>query len=114
MELGKEFLQQAKERKVKFLLPVDHVVTDKFDATARTMAVGEGQPIPFEMMALDIGPKTIALFAEEISTAETIIWNGPLGRFEMAPFANGTMKISEFVAGNIAPVWLPCPGAPPP
>jgi phosphoglycerate kinase len=106
LELAKELLQQAKERKVKFLLPVDHVVTDKFDATARTMAIGEGQPIPFEMMALDIGPKTIALFAEEISMAETIIWNGPMGVFEMAPFANGTMKIAEAVAENIGAVSI--------
>jgi len=106
LELAKELLQQAKDRKVKFLLPIDHVVTDKFDATARTMAIGEAQPIPFEMMALDIGPKTIALFAEEISMAETIIWNGPMGVFEMAPFANGTMKIAEAVAENIGAVSI--------
>ena len=91
---------------MKFLLPVDHVVTDKFDATARSVAIGEGQPIPLEMMALDIGPKTIALFAEEISMAETIIWNGPMGVFEMAPFANGTMKIAEAVAENIGAVSI--------
>jgi phosphoglycerate kinase len=106
LELAKELLQQAKDRKVKFLLPIDHVVTDKSDATARTMAIGEGQPIPFEMMALDIGPKTIALFAEEISMAETIVWNGPMGVFEMAPFANGTMKIAEAVAENIGAVSI--------
>ncbi len=105
-ELAKQLLQQAKDRKVKFLLPIDHVVTDKFDATARTMAIGEGQVIPLEMMALDIGPKTIALFAEEISMAETIIWNGPMGVFEMAPFANGTMKIAEAVAENIGAVSI--------
>jgi phosphoglycerate kinase len=58
------------------------------------------------MMALDIGPKTIALFAEEISMAETIIWNGPMGVFEMAPFANGTMKIAEAVAENIGAVSI--------
>ena len=104
--LAKQLLQQAKDRKVKVLLPIDHVVTDKFDATARTMAIGEGQVIPLEMMALDIGPKTIALFAEEISMAETIIWNGPMGVFEMAPFANGTMKIAEAVAENIGAVSI--------
>jgi phosphoglycerate kinase len=104
--LAKQLLQQAKDRKVKFLLPIDHVVTDKFDATARSAAIGEGQVIPSEMMALDIGPKTIALFAEEISMAETIIWNGPMGVFEMAPFANGTMKIAEAVAENIGAVSI--------
>jgi phosphoglycerate kinase len=106
LELATQLLQQAKDRKVKFLLPIDHVVTDKFDATARTQAIGEGQVIPLEMMALDIGPKTIALFAEEISMAETIIWNGPMGVFEMAPFANGTMKIAEAVAENIGAVSI--------
>jgi phosphoglycerate kinase len=104
--LAKQLLQQAKDRKVKFLLPIDHVVTDKFDSTARTMAIGEGQVIPLEMMALDIGPKTIVLFAEEISMAETIIWNGPMGVFEMAPFANGTMKIAEAVAENIGAISI--------
>jgi phosphoglycerate kinase len=106
LELAKQLLQQAKDRKVKFLLPIDHVVTDKFDAAARTVSIGEGEPIPLEMMALDIGPKTIALFAEEISMAETIIWNGPMGVFEMAPFANGTMKIAEAVAENIGAVSI--------
>ena len=106
LELAKQLLQQAKASKVKFLLPIDHVVTDKFDATSRTMAIGEGQAIPFEMMALDIGPKTIALFTEEISMAETIVWNGPMGVFEMAPFANGTMKIAEAVAENIGAVTI--------
>ena len=90
----------------RLLLPIDHVVTDKFDATARTVAIGEGQVIPLEMMALDIGPKTIALFSEEISMAETIVWNGPMGVFEMAPFANGTMKIAEAVAENIGAVSI--------
>ena len=104
--LAKQLLQQAKDRKVKFLLPIDHVVTDRFEATARTMAIAEGQVIPSEMMALDIGPKTIEVFAEEISMAETIIWNGPMGVFEMAPFANGTMKIAEAVAENIGAVSI--------
>jgi phosphoglycerate kinase len=104
--LAKQLFQQAKDRKVKFLLPIDHVVTDKFDSTARAMAIGEGQVIPLEMMALDIGPETIVLFAEEISMAETIIWNGPMGVFEMAPFANGTMKIAEAVAENIGAISI--------
>jgi phosphoglycerate kinase len=106
LELAKQLLQQAKEKNVKFLLPIDHVVADKFDATARTIAIGEGHVIPFEMMALDIGPKTVALFAEEISMAETIVWNGPMGVFEMTPFAKGTMKIAEAVAENIGAVSI--------
>ena len=106
LELAQQLLAQAKASKVKFLLPIDHVVTDKFDATARSVAIGEGQVIPLEMMALDIGPKTVALFSEEISMAETIVWNGPMGVFEMAPFANGTMKIAEAVAENIGAVSI--------
>jgi len=106
LELAKQLLQSAKDKKVKFLLPIDHVVANKFDATAKAQAIDEGQVIPFEMMALDIGPKTIELFAEEISMAETIVWNGPMGVFEMAPFAKGTMKIAEAVAENIGAVSI--------
>jgi phosphoglycerate kinase len=106
LELGRQLLQQAKTNKVKFLLPVDHIVADKFDAAARTQAIGEGQPIPDDMMALDIGPNTITLFADEISCAATIVWNGPMGVFEMAPFANGTMKVAEAVAENIGAISI--------
>ncbi len=106
LDLAKQLLQQAQSNKVKFLLPLDHVVADRFEATARTQAIGEGQPIPADMMALDIGPKTIELFCEEISLAETIVWNGPMGVFEMAPFANGTMKIAEAVAENVGAVSI--------
>ena len=106
LDLAKQLLQLAQNNKVKFLLPIDHVVADRFEATARTQAIGEGQAIPADMMALDIGPKTVELFAEEISLAETIIWNGPMGVFEMAPFANGTMKVAEAVAENIGAVTI--------
>ncbi len=106
LELAKQLLEQAKTNKVKFLLPVDHVVADRFEATAKPQPVGVGQAIPAEMMALDIGPKTIERFSEEISLAQTIVWNGPIGVFEMAAFANGTMKIAEAVAENIGAVSI--------
>jgi phosphoglycerate kinase len=106
LDLATQLLKQAKTNKVKFLLPVDHVVADRFDAAARTQVIAEGQPIPPDMMALDIGPKTIALFTEEISCAETIVWNGPMGVFEMAPFASGTMKVAEAVAENVGAVSI--------
>jgi phosphoglycerate kinase len=106
LDLASQLLKQAKTSKVKFLLPVDHIVADRLDAAARTQAIDEGQAIPNNMMALDIGPKTIALFTEEISCAETIVWNGPMGVFEMAPFANGTMKIAEAVAENVGAVSI--------
>jgi len=100
IELAKQLLQEAKTRKLKFLLPVDHVVADKIDANARVQKVDEGQAIPADMMALDIGPKTVAKFAEEIGRARTIVWNGPMGVFEVAPFAKGTFAVARAVAEN--------------
>jgi len=100
IELARELLQQAKTHKVKFLLPTDHVIADRVEANALTKVVSAGQPIPPNMMALDIGPETIETFAEEISKARTIVWNGPMGVFEMPPFARGTFKIAHAVAEN--------------
>jgi len=100
IELARNLLAQAKERKLKFLLPVDHIAADRVEANAITKTIAEGQPIPDNLIALDIGPKTIDMFAEEVSRARTIVWNGPMGVFEMAPFARGTFKIAEAVAEN--------------
>ena len=98
--LAKSLLQQAKAHKIKFLLPTDHVIADRVDAGAVTKIVGPTQPIPDNMMALDIGPETIETFSEEIARARTIVWNGPMGVFEMPPFAKGTNKIANAVAEN--------------
>ena len=100
VELAKETLAQAKAHNAKFLLPVDHVVADKMEAGARIQNIGEGQPIPADMVALDIGPKTIEMFSDEISDARTIVWNGPMGVFEIEAFAKGTKKIAHAVADN--------------
>ncbi|MGA7685442.1 MAG: phosphoglycerate kinase [Terriglobales bacterium] len=100
VQLAKELLQQAKTRKVKFLLPTDHVIADRVDANALTKIVGPGQPIPDNMMALDIGPETIETFSDEIARARTIVWNGPMGVFELPPFSKGTTKIANAVAEN--------------
>ncbi len=100
LDLARQLLKDAKEHQVKFLLPVDHVVSDKLDASARAQAVDVGQEIPADKMALDIGPKSIAAFAEEISSARTIVWNGPMGVFEVPQFAKGTFKIAQAVADN--------------
>ena len=93
-------MEDAKKRNLKFLLPVDHIVAEKIDANAPVQTIGKGQPIPANMMALDIGPETIELFSEEVSTARTIIWNGPMGVFELAPFSKGTFKLAQAVADN--------------
>src|SRR5580693_810507 len=100
VDLAKSLLAEAKKRNVKLLLPVDHVVAMKPEANAVVQQIGEGQPIPADKMALDIGPKTIELFCEEISDARTIIWNGPMGVFEIPGFSRGTFKIAHAVADN--------------
>ena len=92
VELAKELLAEAKKRNVKFLLPVDHVVAMKPEPNAVVQQIGEGQPIPADKMALDIGPKTIELFSEEISSARTIVWNGPMGVFEVPGFSKGHIQ----------------------
>jgi len=93
-------LAKAEARGVKFLLPVDHVLTDKFDARARTQVFSGTEDFPADLMALDIGPDTAELFALEIARAQTILWNGPMGVFELAPFAHGTNAVAEAVAAN--------------
>jgi len=100
IQLAKDLLQQAKARKVKFLLPTDHVIADRVEANALTKIVGRGQSIPDNMMALDIGPETTETFCEEIGRARTVVWNGPMGVFEMPPFAKGTKKVAQAVADN--------------
>jgi phosphoglycerate kinase len=100
LELAGKLLEDAKKRDVRILLPIDHIVAAKMEVTAPTRTIGEGQPIPDDMMGFDIGPKTAELFAEEISRAATIVWNGPMGVFEMTPFSRGTFKIAEAVAEN--------------
>ncbi len=100
LELARQLLQEAKTRKLKLLLPIDHVAADKVDANAHVTRIDQGQPIPANLMALDIGPKTVEMFEEEIARARTILWNGPMGVFEMSPFAKGTFKIAHAVADN--------------
>jgi phosphoglycerate kinase len=100
LELAKQTLEQAKTRKLKFMLPVDHIVADKFEATAKPSIVEEGQAIPADMMGLDIGPRTREMFADQVAAARTIVWNGPMGVFEMEPFAKGTLAVAQAVAEN--------------
>jgi len=100
LDLARKILQDAKKRDVKLLLPVDHIAADKFDVSARPQTISAGQAIPDNLMGLDIGPESAEQFSEEISRAATIVWNGPMGVFEMAPFAKGTFKIAHAVADN--------------
>ena len=97
VDLARDILQKASAAGVKLLLPVDNVIADAFDAKARTEIVGE-KGIKDGWMALDIGPESVKLFASEIAKARTVLWNGPMGCFEMAPFAGGTMGIARAIA----------------
>jgi len=92
---------EANREGVKFLLPVDHVVADRFDPKAMKKVVSNGG-IPREWIAMDIGPETVTIFSEEIRQAKTIVWNGPMGVFEMEPFAQGTIAIARAVAQSKA------------
>jgi phosphoglycerate kinase len=96
IELAGRILKQAEEKGVKLMLPVDNKVADAFSADANTKIV-EGN-IEEGWMALDIGPKTIELYCNEVAGAKTVVWNGPMGCFEMAPFADGTFSVCEAVA----------------
>ena len=96
-DTAKQPLDKASKKNIPILLPVDNVIGDKFDADANTKIVGED--IPDGWMGLDIGPKTIRLVESELKGAGTVIWNGPLGVFEMDKFAKGTESIARFLAG---------------
>jgi len=100
IDTAKETLKLAKDRGVKFLLPSDNLAADKFDNDADIKTVGKD--IPADRMALDIGPETVAAYTAEIAKAKTIVWNGPMGCFEMSNFANGTMAVCHAVADSDA------------
>ncbi len=97
VELAKELIDNAKDKGVKLLLPLDVVVAEEFkeDTYHKTVLANE---IPENMMGLDIGPKTIELFSSEIKQSKTVIWNGPMGVFEIPAFAIGTKEIAKAVS----------------
>ena len=99
LNLSKELMEEAREKGVKMLLPIDTIASNEFsnEGEIKTFDVDE---IPSHMMGMDIGPKTIELFTEEINKASTIVWNGPMGVFEMSNFENGTKEIAEALAKN--------------
>ena len=96
LEYAKDMITKAKELGVNFLLPVDNVAADKFDANANTQIVGDD--IPEGWMGLDIGPKTVELYSKAIKDAKTVVWNGPMGCFEMEKFNKGTFGVCAAVA----------------
>ncbi|WCN38216.1 phosphoglycerate kinase [Aneurinibacillus uraniidurans] len=94
VELAKSFMDKAAQKGVKFLIPVDVVVADRFANDAETKIV-ETNAIPVGWQALDIGPKTIELYKSAILESKTVIWNGPMGVFEMDAFAEGTNAVAR-------------------
>jgi len=96
VELAGEILKQAVAKNVKLLLPVDNIAADAFSVEAQIKEVGD--QIEEGWMALDIGPKTIDLYCAEVAKAKTVVWNGPMGCFEMEPFAQGTFSVCQAVA----------------
>ena len=100
IDVARAAMQKADKREVKFLLPVDHCLADKFAADAKTQLFSGDDPFPENYMALDIGPETVKLFCAEIADAATIVWNGPMGVAELSPFAKGTNAIARAIAKN--------------
>ena len=100
IDTAKEILANAKAKGVKFMLPTDNLAADKFDNDADIQSVGV--EIPEGRMALDVGPETIKAYAAEIANAKTIVWNGPMGCFEMPNFAKGTFGVCQAVADSDA------------
>lgn len=101
LDLALEFLRKAKEKGVNFLIPVDIVVGDDFSAKANTRIVPINE-IPADWEGFDIGPKTRELYSDVIANSKLIVWNGPLGVFELEPYANGTRAMAEACAKTAA------------
>jgi len=100
IDVAKAALKKAEQKHVRFLLPVDHILADRFAADARTETFSGTGPFPTDKMALDIGPESVKLFSEAIADASTVVWNGPMGVFELPAFAHGTNAIANAVAAN--------------
>ena len=101
LDLARDLMDQAKKKGIKIMLPSDFVVAKEFKADAETQIVA-AENIPADAMALDIGPSTRIIFANEIKRAKTVIWNGPMGVAEMSAFAGGTKAIAEALADSSA------------
>ena len=101
LELAKRLLAQAKQRSFRLWLPVDHIVAPALRPDA-PRSVCDVSATPADQMGLDLGPKTIAVYTAEIAKAKTIVWNGPMGVFEIPAFAEGTLEIAKAVAAATA------------
>ena len=97
VDLAKSLIEKARDAGVTLLVPSDNIVADKFDASANTKIVPSNE-MEDGWMGMDIGPQTIKTFSDAIKKAKTVVWNGPMGVFEMEPFAGGTKAVAKAVA----------------
>jgi phosphoglycerate kinase len=97
LEVASSILKKAEASGIKLLLPVDHVLTTSVDSQ-KVVAISDTYPLPEDLMGVDIGPKTIEEYQNQIKKAKTIFWNGPLGVFEVEAFSRGTVEIAKAVA----------------
>ncbi|MBU1124754.1 MAG: phosphoglycerate kinase [Candidatus Omnitrophica bacterium] len=96
VDLAKSLMEKAKSLRKEIVLPIDHVVVEIIETGAKAEVVGDN--IPEGKIAVDIGPKTIALFKEKLKDAKTVVWNGPVGIFETEAFSKGTLALAEYIA----------------
>lgn len=97
LEIARGIMKKAEENRVKFLLPLDHVLTASIESK-EIAKIADSYPLPDDLMGVDIGPKTIEEYKNQIKAARTIFWNGPLGVFEVEAFSKGTVEIAKAVA----------------
>jgi len=95
---AREIMASAKTRGIQLQLPVDHVVADRIDASAQTAVLKVSDTTIGDRLGLDIGPESARLYASLLADAKTVVWNGPMGVFELAPFANGTLAVANAMA----------------
>ena len=98
LDTARSLVDRAKARGISFELPVDHVVAPKLEPSAPTATLAVGDPAIGDRMGLDVGPKTVAHYTDIIGRAKTVVWNGPMGVFEMPAFAAGTVGVAKAVA----------------
>jgi phosphoglycerate kinase len=98
LDLARDVIQRAKARNLQLLLPLDHVVAEKLEAGVPSETIAADSPAIGDRMGLDIGPKTVAAYAEALRDAKTVVWNGPMGVFEIDAFAQGTIGVAKAVA----------------
>ena len=101
LQYALDMVEKAKEKGVKLLLPVDAIAADAFSNDANTKVVAQNE-IPDGWMGLDIGPETAKMYADAVKSAKTVVWNGPMGCFEMPKFADGTKTVAEALANTDA------------